>query len=399
MVGRRSVRMCREGVYYLLVLAFIVGGATARDLNLLFILAGMMVGPLLFNWRFVAQSLRQLSISRHLPSQLFAGRPFRVEICGQNQRFRLGSWMIVVDDCVQPEFSDGEERKRQARPNASVVMAHVAAGGAAAAAYQVTLPRRGRYRFGPLWVSTRFPMGLVKATTKLELFHRVIVWPRLGRLKPMWLELLDSHRLGQQAAQSRQGPIDGDYFGLREWRPGDSKRWIHWRTSAKLGKLAVRQFEQQQNRDLALVLDLWLPPKPRDEDQQRVEKAVSFAATLFDELTRRGGSRLTMALAARQCGHWSAGASPLFARQTLERLALADAATENSLAEVLGEVVAGNPSGTQLVVISTRSSQLAHFGRSEPFAERPRHQRALANVVWLNVAADEVRRVFDWDEP
>ena len=106
-----------------------------------------------------------------------------------------------------------------------------------------------------------------------------------------------------------------------------------------------------------------------------------------------------MALAARQCGHWSAGASPLFARQTLERLALADAATENSLAEVLGEVVAGNPSGTQLVVISTRSSQLAHFGRSEPFAERPRHQRALANVVWLNVAADEVRRVFDWDEP
>lgn len=49
MVGRRRVGICREGVYYLFVLAFIVGGATARDLNLLFILAGMMVGPLLFN--------------------------------------------------------------------------------------------------------------------------------------------------------------------------------------------------------------------------------------------------------------------------------------------------------------------------------------------------------------
>jgi len=398
MVGRRRVTICREGVYYLFVLAFIVGGATARDINLLFILAGMMVGPLLFNWRFVAQSLRQLSISRRLPEQIFAGRPFRVEICGQNQRPRLGSWMIAVDDCVQPENSDREEDKRQARPNASVVLAHVAAGGMGAAAYQVTLPQRGRYRFGPLWVSTRFPMGLVKSTAKLKLFERVIVWPRLGRLRPSWLDLLDSRRLGRHAAHSRQGPVDGDYFGLREWRPGDSKRWIHWRTSAKLGKLAVRQFEQQQNPDLALVLDLWLPAKPRDEDQQRVEVAISFAATLADELTRRGSSRLTVALAARQRGYWSATASPLFARQTLERLALVDAATENHLAEVLSEVVAGNPSGAQVVVISTRSSQVAWIGRSEPFVDRHRHLRALGNVVWLDVGADQVRRVFDWDE-
>ena len=284
MAGRRAVTICREGAYYVLLLAFIVGGATSRDINLLFILAGMMIGPLLFNWRFVVQSLRRLSISRRLPEQIFAGRPFRVEICGQNQRRRLGSWMIVVDDCVQPEPSDRESRKRDPKPNASVVLPHVAAGGLVAAAYQVTLPQRGRYRFGPLRVSTRFPMGLVKATAKLKQFERVVVWPRLGQLTPHWLELLDSRRLGRQTAHCRQGPIDGDYYGLREWRTGDSKRWIHWRTTAKLGKLAVRQFEQQQNQDLALVLDLWQPDPPRDEDRGRVEIAVSFAATLVDEL-------------------------------------------------------------------------------------------------------------------
>jgi uncharacterized protein (DUF58 family) len=398
MVGRRRVTICREGVYYLFVLAFIVGGATARDINLLFILAGMMVGPLLFNWRFVAHSLRELSISRRLPEQIFAGRPFRVEIYGHNYRPRLGSWMIAVDDCVQAESSEHQSDKGPARPNASVVLAHVAAGSSHAAAYQVTLPQRGRYRFGPLWVSTRFPMGLVKATAKLKLFERVLAWPRLGRLRPSWQDLLDSRRLGRHTAHARQGPIDGDYFGLREWRPGDSKRWIHWRTSAKLGKLAVRQFEQQQNQDLALVLDLWLPAKPRDEDQQRVEVAISFAATLADELTRRGGCRLTMALAARQRGYWSAIANPAFARQTLERLALVDAATENHLAEALSEVVAGNPLGAQVVVISTRSSQVAELGQSEPFADRHRQQRALGNVIWLDVGTDEVQRVFEWDE-
>jgi uncharacterized protein (DUF58 family) len=397
MVGRRTVTICREGVYYLFVLAFIVGGATLRDINLLFILAGMMVGPLLFNWRFVAQSLRQLSISRRLPEQIFAGRPFRVEICGQNQRRRLGSWMVVVDDCVQPEGADREGEKQRARPNASVVLPHVAAGGMQAAAYQVTLPQRGRYRFGPLWVSTRFPMGLVKATARLKHFQRVVVWPRLGRLAPSWLRLLDSRRVGRQTTHHRQGPIDGDYYGLREWRPGDSKRWIHWRTTAKMGKLAVRQFEQQQNQDLALVLDLWLPANPRDEDQGRVEVAVSFVATLVNELARRGGSRLTIALAARQRGHWSATASPLFARQSLERLALVDAAAENRLAETLSEVVSGLPLGTQVVVISTRGSLLASLGRSEPFAARHRHQRALGSVIWLDVDSEEVRRMFAWE--
>jgi len=397
MAARRVVTICREGAYYIFVLAFIVGGATLRDINLLFILAGMMIGPLLFNWRFVVQSLRRLSISRRLPEQIFAGRPFRVEIRGQNDRRRLGSWMIVVDDCVQAEPSASESRQRDPSPNATVVLPHVAAGGCGAAAYQVTLPHRGRYRFGPLRVSTRFPMGLVRASAKLKLFERVVVWPRLGQLTPHWLELLDSRRLGRQTTHYRQGPIDGDYYGVREWRSGDSKRWIHWRTTAKLGKLAVRQFEQQQNQDLALVLDLWQPDPPRDEDRGRVEIAVSFVATLVDELARRGGSRLTIALAARQRGLWSATASALFAQQTLQRLALIDAAPENRLAETLGELVAENPLGTQVVVISTRSSQLDRIGRSDSFAGGHRHQRALGTVVWLDVGTEEVARVFLWE--
>lgn len=397
MAGRRVVTLCGEGAYYVLLLAFIVGGATTRDINLLFVLAGMMIGPLLFNWRFVVQSLRRLTISRRLPEQIFAGRPFRVEICGRNERRRMGSWMIVVDDCVHPEPPGRESGQRHPKPNAGVVLPHVPAGGHVAAAYQVTLPHRGRYRFGPLRVSTRFPMGLVKATAKLKQFERVVVWPRLGRLTPQWLELLDSRRLGLQSTHCRQGPIDGDYYGLREWRAGDSKRWIHWRTSAKMGKLAVRQFEQQQNQDLALVLDLWQPEPPRDEDRGRVEIAVSFAATLVDELTRRGGSRVTMALAARQRGVWSATASALFAQQMLERLALVDAAAENRLADTLGELVAESPLGTQVVVISTRSSQLECIGRSDFFTGAHRRQRALGSVIWLDVGAEEVGRVFLWD--
>jgi uncharacterized protein (DUF58 family) len=262
----------------------------------------------------------------------------------------------------------------------------------------MTLPRRGRYRFGPLAVSSRFPMGLVKASAKLKHYERVVAWPRLGRLDPRWLQLVGANRLGRQRQQYRQGPIDGDYYGLREWRPGDSRRWIHWRTTAKLGKLAVRQFEQMQDQDLALVLDLWQPEQPSEEHLMRIEIAVGFVATVIDDLSRRGTGRVTMGLAAKQPGCWSASVSPVFARQALERLALVDAATVNHLGDMLGKVVASVSPGTQTIVVSTRGNQSDAVSRAEMFAGRQRYQRVLGQITWLEVDTTRISNIFHWEE-
>lgn len=394
---RRGVRICLEGWYYVFVLAFIVVGAALRDINLLFILAGMMMGPLLFNWRLVVLAVRRLEINRRLPEQVFAGRPFLVEIYGENQRRHLGSSMLMIEDAIAPEGTEEASPKDDRKTNVKVILPFVPARQSRKETYRVTLPRRGKYRFGPLEVSTRFPMGLVKATARFRRFERIVAFPRLGRLAPQWTQLLESGRYGRHQVHSRQGPIDGDYYGLREWRPGDSKRWIHWRTTAKMGKLAVRQFEQQQNRDVALVLDLWQPNEPTDDDLGRVEFAVSFAGTVVDELARRGGSQLVVASAGARVGRWSARATSLFARQTLERLAVTRASNHDRLPEVLGQVLADVPLGMQVVVISTRSAALNGAPDSSMFVDKPRYQRALDRVIWLDVNDSRVWDVFQLD--
>ena len=53
MSHRRITRLCPEGWYFLFVVTFIIGGAVLGQVNLLVVLAGLMVGPLLFNWRLV----------------------------------------------------------------------------------------------------------------------------------------------------------------------------------------------------------------------------------------------------------------------------------------------------------------------------------------------------------
>jgi uncharacterized protein (DUF58 family) len=241
-------------------------------------------------------------------------------------------------------------------------------------------------------------MGLVRASAKLRQYEQILAWPRLGRLAPRWLQVVSSERLGQRAAQFRQGPIDGDYFGIREWRPGDSKRWIHWRTAAKLGKLAVRQFEQVFDQDMILVLDLWQPSGPSREQLGLVELAVSLSATIVNESSRKKGSRMTVALAGKQRGHWSARASATFVRKTFERLAVAEAATENRLDETLGTVVAAAPSGALVLVVSSRASVLNSISLSRPFAGKHRHQRSLDRVLWLDVGSPQITSIFQLDE-
>ena len=50
---RRQTSICREGWYYVAIMAVVLGGAVLHEVNLLLILAGILLGPLLLNWRAV----------------------------------------------------------------------------------------------------------------------------------------------------------------------------------------------------------------------------------------------------------------------------------------------------------------------------------------------------------
>src|SRR5690606_20590286 len=78
--AKRQTMICREGLYYLLVLVFVICGALIRDINLLMVVAGMMVGPLLFNIHAVVMALRDVSVERNVPTAVCAGEVLTVRI-------------------------------------------------------------------------------------------------------------------------------------------------------------------------------------------------------------------------------------------------------------------------------------------------------------------------------
>ncbi|MBW8884691.1 MAG: DUF58 domain-containing protein, partial [Planctomycetia bacterium] len=319
MVIRRRAWLTREGWYYLAVLIFIIGGAVLRSVNLLVILAGTMIAPLLFNWRLAMASLTALVIHRRLPTQTLAGEPLIVEIQLENKRWWMSSWLLRVEDWIE-DFRMG--KSNQGKPiRAEAMIAHLPAGGHAIGSYRVTLNRRGRYRFGPLRVGTRFPLGLVLGQMTLPDHGELIVAPRLGFLLPAWANLLHAEQLGDERRHPQRGISEGDYYGLRPWQSGDSLRWVHWRTTAKLARPVVRQYERRHSREVAIILDPWLPPDATDRDEGLAELAISLAATALHDISNRGHSRLTIAIAGRDPECHSGPASAHFCEDLLAELA------------------------------------------------------------------------------
>lgn len=83
---------------------------------------------------------------------------------------------------------------------------------------------------------------------------------------------------------------DVSFHALREYTPGDDRRYVHWKSSAKTGSLLVRQFEETRRSHVAVGLDLGAGSYADDDE---FELAVSIAGSLALQALR-DGSQLTV---------------------------------------------------------------------------------------------------------
>ena len=390
MPRKQRLTICLEGLYYIVVLAFIIGGAILREINLLYVLAGMMIGPLIYNGRMVTLMLRRLSLRRRLPVGVCAGDLLVVEFEATGTAKRGGSSAIIVSDRIERE-ADGREVDFG---RAEVFFPVVEPGETRVQSYQGRLAQRGRYRFGPFHASTRFPLGLVRRTVTVEQIDTLIVCPRPGRLTPQWKRVSQAALAGSGGSRARLGLVEGDYYGLRDWRSGDSRRWIHWRTSARRNKLAVRQFEQPRTQDVILLLELWQPEHASDDQRDNVELAISFAATVAEEVCRRGGSHLGIGIAGQEV-QWKhgTGSRPMLT-EVMEQLAVAQATAADRLPELLANTLPEIRRGAMTVIVSTRPVDLHDTERFACVWDDPAQRSALRRFLCIDASGDELGEYF-----
>jgi uncharacterized protein (DUF58 family) len=336
---------CLEGWAYLAVVLLVLAGAWVRQINLLFLVAGLMAGPLLWSWWWAGRALRGITVRRRLPRSICAGDLLVVEVEVVNTGSRGACWALVVEEQI------AHETVPPLAASGKIYIPYLPAGGRQMASYRARLSHRGRYRLGPIRMSSRFPFGLVRHSRELTDTEVVIVYPRIGHLGRRWIARHRQAFEGAQRREQRSGRSEADFYGVRPWQSGDSRRWIHWRATARHQELLVRQFEQFRNRDLVILLDLWQPAHSQAQDQEAVEKAVSFAATLLVHACRQGGNRLGLAIGG-QDPIWLFGqTSTGLLEEAMIHLALAQPCAEDRLLPLLETLPDVFQPSTEMVLI------------------------------------------------
>ena len=377
--------VCRETWYYLFVLAVIAGGAMYREINLLMVLAGMIGGPLCLSWLAVRANLRGIRVSRRLPRGVCAGDLLVVNVELTNAS-RRGSWAVVVEEQIRRRGGHA------LRPR--VYFPHVAAKDKTEGAYRGRLAERGEYQFGPLRVSTRFPFGLLRYSTTVDHGQSVVVYPRLGRLTQAWVARHHEAFEGVPQRQQRFTRVEGQFYGVRYWRNGDSRRSIHWRSSARREQLVVRQFEQPHAGDLAVLLDPWQPKQPTDDDRDHVELAVSFTASVVAELFRKGNAAFSLATTVRPDRLIQGPTSTALMHDVMRELAVTRPIAQDRLAALLETVLDRIDGDHEIVVVSTREVDLTDPTRFASLVNDPSKAAALRRIRLVNVSDPALGRYF-----
>lgn len=150
---------------------------------------------------------------------------------------------------------------------------------------RVPTPHRGVITVGPLTITRRDPVGLLRRELSWPDRHLLHVHPVTTPLPPATAGMI---RDLEGAASRRLTDSDLSFHAVREYAHGDARRHIHWRSTAKTGTLMVRQYEESQTARTAVLFDA---NRSEYASADAFELGVSAAASLALQAVREGRER------------------------------------------------------------------------------------------------------------
>ncbi len=377
---RRKTRITYEGLSFLLILAFIVLGSILRQINLLVLLSGLMIAPFFFNWRISRKMLERVVFSRRLPPWAHAKTRFSVDWQAINQGNSLPAWEIRIDDNICSTNSSEPDSIR-----ASVVIHQVNPGQKAVGQFMCAFSKRGVYEFGPARANSAFPMGLIRTTIALPETQRLIVAPELVRLCHNWLAAIRSSAPRQQDCSDRRtGRSHEGFFALRNWQAGDSRRLVHWRSSAKRGELLVRQGVDPDALQTTILFDFGtdaaLPVSASSS-----ELLASIAATIVcQQASSRDRSQQVVAIRGDRSSGIPVQSGPRTLPTLLECLATIQSVETTGIFDAVQSQSRKRVAANRLIVLSHRSFTAACL------SENVKESAAVMSgrLTWVDVTND-----------
>jgi uncharacterized protein (DUF58 family) len=197
---------------------------------------------------------------------------------------------VVVGERAAGALTLHNNRSRAARSlrielpvgNAVAVYAvpHLAAESEVEELFIVPTNRRAIIPVGPVATVQGDPLGLLRRKRAWSNREEIFVHPLTTGLSTIAAGLI---RDLEGQTTKHLSPSDIAFHTLRDYAPGDDRRHVHWKSSAKLGRLMVRQYVDTRRSHIAVLLSLDLDEYASDDE---FELAVSCAASVSTQALR-----------------------------------------------------------------------------------------------------------------
>lgn len=248
----------------------------------LFVLAAMLLGVVIAGLVLPARATRGVQVQRRAPERVHQGEEALVDVVVRGGRHtRRG--LVLGDGLLEPvDLWVGSVRPGE---RVEITTLRVAR-------------RRGDRSEPTVSVRSSAPFGVAerRRSTAVE-GGRTLVLPAVEALGPLpFVRPAPTTETAMHTAPRRgAGP---EYLGIREYRPGDSMRHVHWASTARTGAMMVREFEQEQTRRLAIVIDASSDATASPGQLTPLDRVCSAAASIALAASAAGhGARLLSGVA------------------------------------------------------------------------------------------------------
>jgi uncharacterized protein (DUF58 family) len=269
---KMEYKITREGMFYLVGIILISLAALNTGNNLLFLILASLIAVILMSGILSSITLSGVAMRLQLPDHIFAGQPVRASIELENEKLTLPSFSLRV------EAAKDKSSQRAALLETPVYFPYLPKGGRAQQSVPISFPTRGVYRQDAFRIVTRFPFGFLQKSHRVEMRTEALVYPSVEPTRE-FLEILPGLQGAMESLAKGRGQ---DLYALRGYVPTDSARHVHWKASARLGSLMVREFTREDETRVLLVLDphVFAPAsEPATQTaRERFERAVTLCA-------------------------------------------------------------------------------------------------------------------------
>lgn len=255
-----NIRITKVGLWFVLLTLVVALAATNTGNNALYMVLSAMLAVLIVSGVLSRHNLRRLQVAAHATGEIFASRPFPLEIELRNRSRLLPRWLLLValDGAPLPLLVPVLPRRGTARGR-----------------IEILVPRRGRHRVGAVHLASIFPLGFFRKGMRYPLALEVLVFPELFPAAGVQPE--ERAEAGELA--TRRVGWGHELHALRSFRSGDDPRGIHWKQTARTGSIVYLEREAEEGRRLCIVLDNATGELRDDAARSRFERLVSEAAT------------------------------------------------------------------------------------------------------------------------